>query len=223
MGEIIKGFLSEWSIPIISAMIGGFFVWVLSLLPSRFQYPKRLNFALKVSAAVGKVDVSIPLKELGKIKEVKNKLQEILDRKEIRDVKLQNNLTFKSTFSGASYDISIENDFPEKKYFIIVSCFNPFSIGLFGKIKRLNPFLNELNEILELIQEYKKEKEKITIHIAISPRLKKTENNKSQISYYEKNFSANYNIKNIKIVNNGFPYMADNIKKTFYDWIVSLL
>jgi hypothetical protein len=138
-------------------------------------------------------------------------------------VKLQNNLTFKSNFSGASYDISIENDSPENKYFIIISCFNPFSIGLFGRIKRLNPFLNELNEIIECVQEYKKEKEKVTIHMTISPRLKNLEDNKSQISYYEKNFSVNYNIKSIKIVNNGFSYIGDNIKKTFYDWIVSLL
>lgn len=221
--EFLAGILKEWYTEIIAILVGMAFVWILGLLPSKFQYHKRLNFALKISKAISKIDVSIETKNIIKLQEIKKTLQEFLRNDFIEGITLQRDLLFNSNKSGGSYKISSTKDEETERFFVTISSFNAFGIGLFGRIKGLSSTIGELQSILDSFNRAKQETDKITIHITITPRRKSTEKDKMQVKYDENNFSTAYTIKNIKIVNNGMASLDNNVNKVFYEWMTSLL
>lgn len=221
--DFINRIFSEWYAELIAVLVGMAIVWIAGLLPSKYQYHKRLNFALKVSKAISKIDVSIETNEQIKLKDVKKELTEFLKNDFLEDVKLQRDLSFKSNKTGSSYNISSSDDEETERHFITVSSFNAFNIGFFGRIKGLHSIINELQSILESLKNINQNNKTISVHITITPRKKSLEKDKMLVRYDESNFSTTYTIKNIKIVNNGISSLDDNINKVFYEWMTSLL
>lgn len=220
---VILNFISEWVSELIAGLIGATVIWILSLLPPKYQYPKRLNFALKVSKAVSKAEVSIELREPLHLKDLEGIMKKFLEQEKIKDADIKKFIAFSSSYSGSSYKIKSTNDNEEEKYFVNIDCNTAFGIGLFGNIKNLNPVLNELQEIIGYFDTIKKGTEKVTVHITITPREKFNFDNKIQAEYSGTKFSTVYDMKNIKLTNEGFAYIKENINGVFYEWMTSLL
>ncbi len=174
MIESIIQILKGWYAEIIAALCGMIFIWIMGLLPSKLQYHKRLNFALRISKVISKIDVSIETNELIDIKMVHKILQNFLKNDFIEDVGLQRDLSFNSNKSGATYKISPIIDEEPNRFFITISAFNAFNVGLFGGIKGLTPTISELQLILDSFNN-RKETDKITVHITITSRKKSAE------------------------------------------------
>ena len=230
MNGFMNGFIDflvrvfkEWYVELIAVLIGMVLIWILGLLPSKFQYHKRLNFALKISKAISKIDISIETKKLINLQEIHKTLYEFLRNDFIEDINLQRDLSFNSNKSGSSYKISSTKDEETERFFVTIGSFNAFGVGSFGRIKGLDLTIGELQSILDSFNGVKQETDKITVHITITPRKKSTEKDKMQVKYNEDNFSTSYTMKNIKIVNNGMSSLDHNINKVFYEWMTSLL
>lgn len=217
--EFLIRIFNEWYAEIIAVLFGMMFIWILGLLPSKYQYHKRLNFAFRISKAISKIDVSIETNKLINLKEIHKILQNFLKNDYIEDVNLQRDILFNSNKSGSSYKISSTKDEETDRCFITVSSFNAFTIGFFGRIRGLNSTIGELQLILESFNKAKQGTDKVTVHITITPRKKSAEKDKMQVKYNEDNFSTSYTMKNIKIVNNGMSSLDNNISKVFYEWM----
>lgn len=222
MGWLID-FISNWWTEIVSVLIGMIFVWIFGLLPPRYQFPKRINFAFKVSKAISKIDISIETKDFVNVSSVKTKLKTFLENKYIEDINLQRDLKFNSTASGGSYSISTNKDEETHQNFIIITCFNAFSIGLFGRIKSLKESINEIESILGSFSDIRKIEDKIIVHITLTPRKENNSKERIKVDYSQRNFSTTYTIRNIKVVNKGMSALRDNIEEVFYEWMTSLM
>jgi hypothetical protein len=223
---VILNFISEWVSELIAGLIGATVIWILSLLPHKYQYPKRLNFALKVSKAVSKAEVSIELREPLHLKDLEKIMKKFLEQEKIKDVDIKKFISFNSSYSGSSYKIKssiIDEGNDLKKYFINIDCHNAFNIGLFGNIKNLSTTMDELQEVVNYFDSLKRGTEKITTYITITPRERFNFDSKIQAEYSGTKFSTIYDMKNIKLTNEGFAYIKENINKVFYEWIASLL
>lgn len=215
-------FINYWS-QLVFTLVGMGIVWIAGLLPPKYQFPKRINFAFKVSKAVSKIDISVETNEFVKIVDVKDKLKNFLESKNIVDINLQRDLKFNSTSSGGSYSINTSKDDETGQNFIVISCFNAFAVGLFGKIKNLETSVDEIQSILGSFSDIRKIEDKITAHITITPRKNKSSKDRIKVDYSERNFSTTYTLKNIKIVNKGLSALRNNIEEVFYEWMVSLM
>lgn len=224
--EIIQnlwGIAKSWSSEIIAGLIGMFIVWFLGLLPPKYQYHKRINFALKVSNAVSKIDISLGVKDKPSLIKIHSNLKEFLSNGLIEDIKVKEDISFNSNKTGCSYKISTFYDEAIDKNFVVVSSFNSFNIGFFGKIKGLTKTIEEIQSIMDCLTGLERDKDKVTVHITITPRKDRNGKDRMQIKYNEENFSTTYNLKNIKIVNNGIGSLKQNINTIFYEWLTSLL
>lgn len=221
--EFLWNIIKEWYTQIIAVIVGMIFMWIFGLLPPKFQYHKRLNFALKISNAISKIDISIETEKLTKIKDIHNSLKKFLNNTSIDDIKINEDLSFNSNKSGSAYKVYSYFDEGLDKNFILINSFNSFDIGFFGKLKGLRTTTNEIQSMLENLLGINKSENKITVHITITPRRKNNSKEKLQVKYDGENFSTTYNLKNIKIVNNGMSSIEENINKVFYDWMTSLL
>jgi hypothetical protein len=215
--------LSNWWTEIVSVLIGMVIVWLFGLFPPKYQFHKRINFAFKISKVVSKIDVSVETKEFVKISSVKAKLQGFLNNKHIEDINQQRDLKFNSTSSGGSYSISTSRDEETNQNFIVISCFNAFSIGLFGRIKSLKTSINELESILGSFSDIRKIEDRVIAHITLTPRGKDNSKERIKVDYSERNFSTTYTLKNIKVVNKGMSALKENIEGVFYEWMTSLM
>lgn len=225
-------FLKEWVTEIIAAIVGAILLWFMDFLPAKYQVHKRLTYSLKVKKAISNIELSINVKEQTKIEKIKEIMNPILDRDGADGVKLQRDIRFNSLESGASYVISTKINFETEENFILISCFNGFNIGFLGNIKNLNTTINELLEMSGCFNNLKENKEKVTIHISITPRERvlfskeisnQIFNKEVSVSHVGKNFSTSYNTTDIKLVNEGLEYLEENVNKVFYEWMTCLI
>jgi hypothetical protein len=224
MKEFIIRVIGEWYAEILAGLFGMFFIWFLGLLPSRYQYHKRLNFALKVKKAISKIDISIETKDYVKISQIKKELEEFIEKHSMDETKsTQNDFSFFSNETGATYSISSLKDEEINKNFVVVHCMNAFNLGVLGRISGLRDVINEFQVILDCFSNLRKNKDKITVHISITPRWKFLKDEGIKVTSSRRDVETIYNIKNIKLVNNGVAYLKENISNVFYDWMVALL
>jgi len=189
------------------------------LLPNKYKLNKRFNFLRKISKVVCRIKVSIPIKEQMSFEELKNKFTNFWSENtsNVREDKLP--ISFYSNFSGSAYEILTFEDNEENKNFVTVNNFNGFSISIFGGIKNLDIAIDEIQKITELFNNERNGKDKVTVEISITYRLKKFSDNKLSANYSQDNFSCSYNFKDIKIVNDGYSFLKKNISNTIYEWI----
>ena len=180
--DLLLQLVSDWWTQILAAIVGAFVIWFLGLLPPRYQFQKRLNFSLKVKNVVGKLEISVETDEYIAIKDIRNKLKTFFDKKRITDPNLQNNYTFKSNNTGTSYELSSTRDEGINKNFVNIKCFNAVKIGIFGGIKSIDSFTDELQELLDNFN-FRKDKDKISIFINVTPRWKFFKEDKTSINY----------------------------------------
>lgn len=222
--DFIVSLILEWYITIIATVVGMILVWVMGLLPSRYQFHKRLNFALKVKKAVSKIDVSVQTRSPMDTITIQKELKKFFAQNSIEEIKSsKTELTFFSNETSGNYVISCTNDEETDNHFMIISCLNAFNIGKFGGISGLKDMVNEIQEILDSLGNIRKNKDNLTVQITITPRWKFLQDKGIEVRANMKNVYTSYTIKSIKVVNKGTANIKENVYEGFYDWMVSLL
>jgi hypothetical protein len=188
-------------------------------LPTKYKINKRIMFLIKIEKVVCLIKVSIPVKKHINLNQLGKRFDSFWNENtsNVRETHLP--LSFYSKLSGSAYEVNSIEDVEENKNFITLSNFNGFNIGAFGMIRNIDTAINEIQQITDLFNSDRCGKDKITVEISITPRLKKESKSKLNVENKEGNCSYVYNFKQIKIVNDGFSSLKQNISKTVYDWI----
>ena len=192
---------------------------VNDFLPTEYKINKRFNFLRKVEKVICQIKVSICLNKPINFKSLRDKFNGFWDENtsNVRDNRAP--LSFYSKLSGSAYEINITEDDVEKKDFVTINNFNGFSIGTFGSLKNLDTAINEVQRIAELFNNERSGTDKITIEINITPKFKKYFDSKLAAEYTQNNCYYAYNCKNIKVVNNGYSSIKENISRIIYQWM----
>jgi len=190
-------------------------------LPIKYKINKRFGFLIKIEKVICQIKISIPTKEYISFDILKNKFNSFWNENTSNVREINAPLSFCSNLSGSAYEVNSIEDYEENKNFVTISNFNGFTIGIFGSIKNLDIATNEILKITELFNNDRRGTDKVLIEISITPRLKKYLQSKSKLSieYTKDNCSYTSNFKQIKIVNEGFSSLKENIIKVIYEWI----
>jgi|SRR3989344_3464885 len=217
--NLIQNFGTE----IVAALIGGSIIWLMSLLPSQYQLQKRLNFAVKVSKVHSKIEISVKIQNLQSAKEIRDHIKDFIKKTNITSPLLQElTFSFKSVDTGITYELSPSEDEVSGTYFVSIKCSNIFNVGLFGKVRKLDESVDEISYLVENFN-FKRDKDLISVHINVVSRLNFLKSETTKTTYTEKNCTAIYTHKNIKLVNKGSAYLSRNVKTVFYEWLNSSL
>src|SRR3989344_3544523 len=168
--EVTLNLIKNWGTEIVAVLVGGGIIWFMGLFPPKYQLQKRLNFAVKISEVVGKMEISIKQQNLQTAKEIKEQIKGFIDKTKVADVVLNElSFSFKSNDTGVSYELSSSKDEEVGQNFVNIKCFNIFKVGFFGRVKKLCESVNEINHLVESFN-FKTDKDLLSVHINIVPR-----------------------------------------------------
>lgn len=187
-------------------------------LPNKWKIDKRLYYLIKIQKVICSIKVSIPLRTHIDNVFLMKKLESFWSEETSTVRDNGGIISFNSNLTGSTYEISTYQDEEEEKTFLTINNFNGFSIGPIGGIKNLDSAINEIQKITEFFSAEKESTDKISVEIQITPRTKKWENHLST-DYKKENYSCCYNCKNIKITNEGYSSLKENISKVLYEWM----
>ena len=103
-------FIMEWGSEIVAILIWSLLLWMLTFLPDKYKFHKRLAFWLKVKKVICQIKVSIPLQQGISFSQLQNKFHTFWSHNTSNVKEANGVLSFNSIVSGSTYDIYTVED-----------------------------------------------------------------------------------------------------------------